>query len=409
MKVIGKIPHFLLYSLVSLSTLTETIYSAALPTIADQLNTTGGVAQLSTTAYYIGFALGILTLGRISDIYGRRPIVLLGISFYIITTFLITLAPNIESFIALRFLQAYGASVGSVLSQAMVRDSYKGWELSYAYASVGMVMSVVPSVGSALGGYIIEYYQEWQWVFKFLVMLSGVSLLLYLKFLPETNPYIGEAKNNRFYTILLIALKDKTLLIYALMVGVFNGICFGFYIQAPFIFIDNMGISPSVYGKLFLILSVANLIGALYCRHLVKRLVSTMKIKIIGFCCSLVGMGMLLILACTVPKDVSVFWAILIIFVPMAIHLLGHALIVPMMLRNALENYQKVTGVAGSIFGFLYYIITAAVSFMISKLHSDDINNFAYLSAILLSLSLVLFCYLLRLQAASKKDSLAIN
>ncbi|MCF8494682.1 MAG: MFS transporter, partial [Rickettsiaceae bacterium] len=75
MKVIGKVPPILLYCLISLSTLTETVYSAALPEIARQLNTDGSIAQSSTSAYYVGFALGIFTLGRISDIYGRKPVV----------------------------------------------------------------------------------------------------------------------------------------------------------------------------------------------------------------------------------------------------------------------------------------------------------------------------------------------
>ena len=191
MKIIGQIPPILLYFLISLSTLTETIYSAALPEIAQQLNTLGSVAQLSTTAYYIGFAIGIFTLGRISDIYGRRPVILFGISFYIIATFLISLSTNIEFFITMRIFQAYGASVGSVIAQSMARDSYKGWELSYIYASVSMIMSIVPSIGSAIGGYIIEYSQEWQYIFRFLILLAGTSLLIYIKFLPETNANIG--------------------------------------------------------------------------------------------------------------------------------------------------------------------------------------------------------------------------
>ena len=82
MKIIGRIPPPLLYCLICLSTLTETIYSAALPEIADQMQTEGGIAQLSTTAYYIGFSLGILSLGRVSDIFGRRPVILFGISFF---------------------------------------------------------------------------------------------------------------------------------------------------------------------------------------------------------------------------------------------------------------------------------------------------------------------------------------
>ena len=156
-----------------------------LPEIAKSLNTGGGIAQLSTTAYYCGFAIGIFTLGRVSDIFGRKPVVLFGISFYSIAALLISYSPNIEIFISLRFLQAYGASVGSVVGQAMTRDSYRGGELSYMYASVAMVMAVVPSIGSAIGGYIVEY-SNWQAVFRFLSVLSTGLLLIYIKFLPET-------------------------------------------------------------------------------------------------------------------------------------------------------------------------------------------------------------------------------
>ena len=182
MKVIGKVPPILLYCLISLSTLTETVYSAALPEIARQLNTDGSIAQSSTSAYYVGFALGIFTLGRISDIYGRKPVVIFGISFYIIATFLISKSTNIEMFILFRFTQAYGASVGSVIAQAMARDSYKGWELSYIYASVSTIMAFVPSIGSALGGYIIEYFEQWQYIFDFLILLSTILLqkLMYI-------------------------------------------------------------------------------------------------------------------------------------------------------------------------------------------------------------------------------------
>ncbi len=393
MKVIGQIKPILLYFLISLSTLTETVYSAALPEIAEALKTEGGIAQLSTTAYYIGFAIGIFTLGRVSDIYGRKPVVLFGISFYIVSTFLISLSTNIEFFIMMRVFQAYGASVGSVIAQSMARDSYKGWELSYIYASVSMIMSVVPSIGSAIGGYIVEYYGHWKYVFHFLILLSGTLLLIYIKFLPETNPNIGEGRNNRFYYVLKTALKDKILLSFAFMVGAYNGVCFGFYIQAPFIFIERLEMPPSDYGKLFLILSVANLLGGLLCKYLIKRFVNIYKIKAIGLCFSAIGCIGLLLGAYLVRSDSSLIFATLMIFVPMAIHLMGHALVVPMLLRNALEDYMKVKGAAGSIFGSLYYMITAAVSFLISSFHSDTINNYAYLYAVLLFICIVLYYF----------------
>jgi DHA1 family bicyclomycin/chloramphenicol resistance-like MFS transporter len=390
MKIVGRIPPILIYFLVSLSTLTETIYSAALPDIAKNLHTDGGIAQLSTTAYYCGFAIGIFTLGRISDIFGRRPVVLFGISFYTIAALMISYSPNIEAFIILRFLQAYGASVGSVVGQAMTRDSYRDWELSYMYASVAMVMAVVPSIGSAIGGYIVEY-SGWKAVFRFLTILSSSLLLIYIKFLPETNAYIGVARNNRFFSVLKIAIKDKILLSYAFMVGAFNGICFGFYIQAPFIFIENLKMSPSNYGQLFLFLSGANLIGSIISRRLIKKFVNTFKVKIIGLIFSSIGCVLLLVSSLIINDESTTDTVSLLIFVPMTIHLMGHSLFVPMLLRHALEDYYKVTGSAGAIFGSLYYLITALVSFIISSLHSNDINNFAALFIILLSICLILF------------------
>lgn len=392
MKIIGQIPAILLYSLISLSTLTETIYSAALPEITKQLNTDGGIAQLSTTAYYLGFALGIFTLGRISDIYGRRPIIIFGISFYIFATFLIRRSGTIEIFILCRFLQAYGASVGSVIAQAMARDSYKGRELSYIYASVSTLMSLVPSVGSAIGGYIIEYDKNWRNVFDFLILLSSLMLIIYVKYLPETNPYIGRRENNRFLQVLKTILKDKVLLSYALIIGFYNGICFGFYIQAPFIFIEKLCMSPSSYGRLFLILSVSNLCGGLITRFMIKKLVHTLKICIIGFTLSIIGCVLLLIGSFMIPFfEDGLIYSVLLIFIPTAIHLSGHAMLIPMLLRHALEDYTKVTGSAGSIFGTIYYFITAAVSFIISTFHSHKINNFAYLFSLLLLISISVF------------------
>ena len=303
---------------------------------------------------------------------------------------LISYSPNIETFISLRFLQAYGASVGSVVGQAMTRDSYRGWELSYMYASVAMVMTVVPSVGSAIGGYIIEY-SNWQAVFRFLTVLSTGLLLIYIKFLPETNAYIGVARNNRFFSVLKVAVKDKVLLSYSFMVGSFNGICFGFYIQAPFIFIENLKMSPSDYGRLFLFLSGANLLGSIISRRLIRRLINTFKVKTIGLVLSVIGCILLLVSAFVIDNSSTVNTVSVLIFTPMAIHLMGHSLLVPMLLRHALEDYYKVTGSAGAIFGFLYYMITALVSFMISSLHSNTINNFAILFASLLFICLILF------------------
>lgn len=390
MKIIARAHPHLLYILASLSTLTETMYSAALPDITDNLNVYAGLTQFSTTAYYIGFALGIFTLGRISDLLGRRPIILLGIIFYIIISLSISYVNSIELFIILRFFQAYGASVGSVVTQAIARDSYRGWELSYIYASVAVIISIIPSIGSFIGGYVVEY-ANWRYIFKFLSLYTSILLLVYFIFLPETNSYADTARDHKFLQVLKVVIKDKVLISYAFIVGAFNGICFGFYIQAPFIFIDRLAMHPSNYGKLFILLSIANVCGALLVRYLIKRYVNTLKIKTIGMILSLCGCTMLYVFDWCVPDPSWNVVAIAVIFVPMSIHLIGHSFVVPMLLRHALEDYSKVTGTAGSIFGSLYYFITSCVSMIISSFHSDRITNFANLFLILMGICLVLF------------------
>jgi DHA1 family bicyclomycin/chloramphenicol resistance-like MFS transporter len=394
MKKVHPIPKFLIFLLISLSGLTETIYSAALPKIAEQLNTQGSIAQLSSTAYYFGFALGVFTLGRISDFYGRRPVVLFGISVYLLITIAISQVNNITFFILLRFLQAYGASIGSVIAQTMVRDSYKDWELSYVYAISSLVVSLIPSIGSITGSYIIAYYDSWQYIFYLLVLLSSLMLLIYLKFLPETNLYIGADYNSAFWPLLKTILRDKKLIAYAIIVGSYHGINLGFYLQAPFVFIEKLNMPLEDYGKPFIMVTAATLFGGMMSTIFIKRRFSTVIVKVTGFTLSALGcialnIGAYFILPYSHDIKNNIFW----IFGPVSLHLIGHSMLIPMLLRHALENYQKNSGSAGSIFGGIYYCITSMVTLMIATTHTQEINHYAAILFIIVSFSAVLFYY----------------
>lgn len=385
MKIIAKIPAWMLLCLFVLSPTTETMYSASLPNLSSHFNISGNLAQITSCLYFIGFAIGILSLGRLSDIFGRRPIILIGLSIYILSSIISIFAINIEMLMAARFCQAFGASIGSAVGQAMARDSYQGRELSYIYASLSVWLAIIPSIGSAVGGYIIEYY-SWHYIFIFLSSSATLLYIIYSKYLPETNPYINIARDNKYFSILKIVLKDKIVWLYAFIVGAFNGITFGFYIEAPFIFIEKIGLSPSSYGKLALLLCGGNIFGGLLGSYLVKyKNVDNKKIIFIGLAFSLAGCSLLVISAYLISASLIThqvndnYLVITIIFVPIILHMVAHNLLMPIALRYALENYSKVTGTAGSVFGSLYYILVALIIFIVSKLHSDSISNFALL------------------------------
>lgn len=389
---IGKVPVWILLAMFSVSHTTEPLCTAALPIITSKLHTTGNLAQLSSSIYFAGFALGILTLGRISDIFGRRKIVIAGLSLYCLSSIACSFTTNIEELFVLRFMQAFGVSVGSVIAQAMARDSYHGSELSQVYVSIAICMSFVPSIGSILGGYIVEY-TGWEYNFRFLGLTSAILLSLCIKMLPETNRYITTVRSNKYIDVLKTVLSDRTVLLYAVIVGAFNGMMFGFYIEAPFIFIKHCHFTPSEYGRLGLLLSTAYLVGALINRQLVNSHISSKKIMITGLILSLSSCTALLLgiiyIEYTNLTDKTLLIAL--IFCPIMIHIIGHNFTIPLILRHALEDYAKVTGTAGSIFGSLYYFFVAVINYTVSYLHGTSIIPFAVLFFLLSALSLCSF------------------
>lgn len=400
MKIFAKIPTWMLLCLFVLSPTNESMYSAALPSLSSHFRISGNIVQITSCLYFFGFAIGILSLGRLSDIFGRRPIVLIGLSIYIFSSIVSIFSVNIEMLMSARFCQAFGASIGSAVGQAMARDSYQGSQLSYVYSSLSVWLAIIPSVGSLIGGYIIEY-SSWHYIFLFLTISVSLLFIIYFKYLPETNPYINVARDNKYFAILKVVLKDKIVWLYAFIIGAFNGITYGFYIEAPFIFVERIGLLPSTYGKLALLLSGGNICGGLLGSYLVKyKNVDNKKIIFTGLVFSLTGCSLLVISAYLISENLishqlnDNYLLVAIIFAPIMLHMVAHNLLMPIALRYALENYGKVTGTAGSVFGSLYYILLALIIFIVSKLHSDSINNLALLFLSLSFGSAVAFYYI---------------
>ena len=135
---------------------------------------------------------------------------------------------------------------------------------------------------------------------------------------------------------------------------------------------------PSSYGKLILLLSGSMALGSLIASYLIRKHVKSAKIMASGLALSLIG-ATILIISSYLIQGLNKYLVIAMIFGPMMMHMVGHSLLLPMCLRYSLEDYPKVTGTAGSIFGSIYYILVALITFTISKLHSDTITNFTLL------------------------------
>lgn len=378
MRNIGKIPIPLLLCLFGLSHATERVCSPALPAISQSLGITDNLVQMSSSVYFAGFAIGIITLGRLSDIVGRRPLVLIGLGLYCISSIMCSHVESAFTLLLFRFTQAFGASVGSVLAQAMARDSFEGRDLAQVYVGVAISLSFVPSIGLIMGGYLVEYV-GWNANFWLLASAGVILLTLCGFFLPETNPYIDTGGDDTYFNILKRVITDRKVLLYALIVGCTSGMTIGFYVEAPFIFIEYLGMTPIQYAKIGYGIAAANLAGGLINRYLVKQHISSYKAITWGIGISILGCVIMFIGSFFLKQDSSYFAAFMIIVFPSMLHAMGHTFTVPHILHFALEDYRVVNGTVGSIFGSFYYMLVAIVGFIISNIHGISITAFTTL------------------------------
>ena len=133
----------------------------ALPAIAAGFETSAARAQLTIGFYLLGYASGQLFYGPLSDRFGRRPILLIGLTIYTLSGFFCALAPTIDAMIALRLLQGFGGAVGVVVTRAAARDYFHGSELAQTLSSITAVQAFGPLVAPVIGGVLATHFSWW--------------------------------------------------------------------------------------------------------------------------------------------------------------------------------------------------------------------------------------------------------
>lgn len=368
------IPSLLLIiTLVGFPQISETIYSPALPNIVTALNTTDTLVQWTLSIYFLGFALGVFFWGRLSDHLGRRPTMLLGILIYGLSSLGCLLSNSIESLLAFRIVQAFGASVGSVVTQAIIRESFEGSLRQKVFSTISIALSLSPALGPFIGGYINEWF-DWRANFTVLVILS-ILIFIYAFFtLPETlrKNHPTQVKSTiKLFEVGLKMLKDKHVLGCTWLIAAVNGLLFSYYAEAPFIFIEIIGISPSQYGWLGIFIGSAAMLGAMLSHKWATRLTIDNMISLGCFIMMISGLILSLVTGFGLIRAEHSFLSILLIMIPMGGLVLGSfGLITPAVLTTALKEYAHVLGTAGAWFGLAYYVLIAALTWFMGVIHN---------------------------------------
>jgi DHA1 family bicyclomycin/chloramphenicol resistance-like MFS transporter len=246
----------------ALGSLSIDLYLPAFPQLAIHLNTSEAAVQITLTACVIGLAIGQLVAGPLSDMFGRRAPIIVGLSGWSAASLLCALAPSIQTFTVLRFVQGLAGAAGLVVGRAVVRDLASGPEMVRAFARLMLIVGVVPIAAPTLGGLML-LVMPWQGLFLALAVFGVAGSLAVTFGLTETLPAErrgagGISSALRSYRLLLT---DPAFVRSALVVAFTFAALFTYVSVSAFVLRAVYGLDAASYGLMFAAHSVALVAG----------------------------------------------------------------------------------------------------------------------------------------------------
>jgi len=376
--------------LMTISQLSITLYLPSMPHMVSALQTSRSAIELSLTLYLIGYGCSQFFYGPLSDIYGRRLIILWGLTIFVIASFFCTLTNTIYIFLLARFFQGVGIGCGDTMGRAILCDCFKDKAFVKAASYIGLVATVTPLVAPVIGGYFQMWY-GWRLDFIFILCYGLLAITLVFLYLPETKP------SEQFFAP---AIKE-VLNTYKFIIT--NRIFLGFFIpglvsfsgemiysmMSPFIIQDKLGLGPVMFGWLSIFIVAGLFVGGLLATFLSGRF--NHHFMVLNGLCLLVGGGVLMFVP-SVFSYVTVFSLIM----PMTIFMTGVGVTYPNTNMGALAPFTATAGTAGALQGGLQMVIGGALTYLLNLMHAQ--SQFALSLALTLLSLTALFSFKLLLR-----------
>jgi DHA1 family bicyclomycin/chloramphenicol resistance-like MFS transporter len=356
----------LLGALAAFAPLSIDMYLPSLPQLASEFRATAGQVQLTLSAFFVGFALGQLCYGPLSDRYGRKPVLLVGLSVYAATSLLCVASSRLEVLTVLRFLQALGGGAGTVIARAMVRDLYDRDRTARVLSLMMLVTAVAPLIAPLLGGYVL-HWSGWRMIFGLLAVLGLVCLAAVVLLLPESLPP-AQRQHGRLTQFVrdYAAVLGHRQALGALLTGglAFAGM-FAYISGTPFVYMQVFGVPPQHYGYWFGLNVVGLMLGAYGNGKLVMR-VGTQRLLAIGTdMAALAGLGLL----GTAWTGAGGFLGIV---VPLFVYMSSLNLIAANAMARALEYFPRQAGTTAALFGAAQFSGGALAGTVVGQLHDGS-------------------------------------
>lgn len=343
-------PLWLLALITFSGTLAMHVLVPALPLAAMDLGASTGSMQLTISFYTLGLAFGQLLYGPLSDRFGRRPVLLIGLAIYSAGGVAAALAPTVNALIIARLFQALGGCSGLVLGRAIVRDGADLSQTARRLALMNLMVSTGPGLAPLLGG-VLAATTGWRSIF---VMLSGLGIanvLLAWRLLPETDA--GRlAGGGRMISSYRALMTSRAFLGYAIGGGCATTSMYAFVSAAPFIVVDQLHRSVHEVGMCLAVIVSGMWLGSVLASRLAGR-VPIRRMLVAASLLSLVAASALLGLI--VSRHLTLVAAI----GSMTLFTIGVGIAGPLALAEATSVNPRAVGSASGLYGFIQMSIGA--------------------------------------------------
>ncbi|MGQ0662378.1 MAG: multidrug effflux MFS transporter [Pseudomonadota bacterium] len=351
----------LLTSLVLLGQMSTSLYLPSLPSLPAALATDPASVQLTMTAFLAAFAVAQLVYGPVSDRLGRRPVLLAGIALYIFGSLACALAPTIGALIAGRLVQGMGACAGMTITRAVVRDRFEHAEATRALALIGVALTLGPALGPILGGQL-EVWFGWRAGFVALVAFGLVVMVAVDRRLAESLRHPVATRSMSLFRTYGVLLASRAFWGHLLIVSGFFGALFAYATGVPFVLIELLGMSPDLFGFVFLLTALGYVAGSMIASRAAGR-VPGERLVAIGVWLSLAGASLMLGLVAAGHLSPAT------VVGPMVVYFVGFGLALPSLLVGAMAAFPAIAGAASALIGFAQMTMAAAGSAGLAALY----------------------------------------
>ena len=343
----------LLSLLTAVGPLSTDMYLPSLPAIGAALDGTTSMVQLTLSVFIAGFAVGQIFYGPLSDRYGRKPVLIIGLAVYVAGSIACWLAQNIEMLIVARFFQALGACAAIVLVRAIVRDLFGGKKAARLLSLMSALMGIVPLIAPVLGA-LLEVNFGWRASFALTSILSALLLIVSLIFLPETLP--DDRKRRWSFSGMLIdfsvLLRHLVFLRYTMAFCLTYSGLFVLISTSSFVFQNHFGLNELQFGLAFSVCVSGYIIGTL----ISARLSRSKDVESLTFLGSfLLGSSGLAMILLSFLSEQQIWHLLLPLFISMG----GVGFVMPQSMAGGLTPFPQMAGTASSLMGFLQNAIAA--------------------------------------------------